>query len=422
MTVQEQASEALGHAGERLAGAEATVRGAISGLNDAIDLAHTTRVEPEAAHGLVTAGATLGVLGEGYLAHEIRAWDAIYGPGRPPASEPGEFRDLHLRPRPLAAPETASSREAAAEALTRAGVQLAQAEIGLEKAFCRLDEAAGFARAAGLPRDAVHGLVTTRASPGVLGSDYLAKEIGVWDTMVASLAEVRADGRVPPEFWELDLRAHAAKGTGCYPAAAAIWQLASSLLPAGHEMREDLDRMITSLRTAARTGQSVTWDGHLVTSRAEPGRVARDTPALDQLQDLHDAARRYPDAPWGRLAMRARADAQYAEWHRHYRDRPEILEEIERFRSEAGDLHAAHPIFLGFLERRIAEKLRGQQGARLQAGAGGPGPAAAAPEAPWLAGISFPGPVQPSPPPRNGRKTSRTAPPPGQRATRGWGR
>jgi hypothetical protein len=130
----------------------------------------------------------------------------------------------------------------------------------------------------------------------------------------------------------------------------------------------------------------------------------------------------FPGAPGGELVMRARADAQYAEWHRHYRDRPEILEEIERLRAEAGDLHAAHPIFLGFLERRIAEKLRGQQGARLQAGAGGPGPAAAAPEAPWLAGISFPGPVQPSPPPLSGRKTSRTPPPPGQRATRGWRR
>jgi hypothetical protein len=418
MTVQEQASEALGRAGERLAGAEADVRGTIRGLNDAIDLAHATGVEPEAVHGLVTARATLGVLGESYLAREIRTWNAIYGPGRPPASQPGELRDLHLRPRPPAAPGAVSSREAAAEALTHAGVQLAKAETGLEKAFCRLDEAAGFAQAAGLPRDAVHGLVTAHASPGVLGSDYLAKEIGAWDTMVASLAEVKSGGRVPPGFWELDLRARAAKGTGGYPAAAAIWQQASDLLPAGHEMRGVLGRMITSLRTAARTGQSVTWDGHLATSRAAPGRAARDEqPDPDQVQDLRDAARRYPGASGGNLVARARADAQYAEWRRDFRGRPEILEDIERLRAEAGDLHAVSPIFLGFLENRIADKLRSERDARRQAG--GPGPAAAGPNAPWLAEITFPGPVQPGPSRLSGRRASRASPPPGRRATRG---
>jgi hypothetical protein len=152
---------------------------------------------------------------------------------------------------------------------------------------------------------------------------------------------------------------------------------------------------------------------HLIdVHHAEPGRLARDTPTLDQVQDLHDVAHRYPGAPWGELIMRARAEAQYAEWDRRYRDRPEILEEIGRFRAEAGDLDAAHPVFLGFLERRIAERLRARRGL--------PGPAAAAAGVPWLAGISFPGPVQPSPTQLSGRKASRTPPPPGRRAAWRW--
>jgi hypothetical protein len=101
---------------------------------------------------------------------------------------------------------------------------------------------------------------------------------------------------------------------------------------------------------------------HLVNEhQAEPDRVTRDAPTQDQLQGIHDAAHRYPDAPWGQVVMQARADAWWAERDRHYRNRPEVLGEIERLRAEAGQWRAAQDAYLESLERRIEAGSPGAQ-------------------------------------------------------------
>ena len=93
---------------------------------------------------------------------------------------------------------------------------------------------------------------------------------------------------------------------------------------------------------------------HLIDEhRAEPDRVARDAPTLKQLQGIHEAAHEHPRAPWGQVVMQAQADAWWAARNRRYRNRPEVLREIERLRAEAGRRRGAQDAHLESLERRV---------------------------------------------------------------------
>lgn len=94
---------------------------------------------------------------------------------------------------------------------------------------------------------------------------------------------------------------------------------------------------------------------HLIDEhRADPGNVARDAPTLEQLRRTHDAARKNPYAPWGQVVMQTRADAWWAERDRQYKNRPEVLAEIEQLRAEAAERNAKINAYFESLERRIA--------------------------------------------------------------------
>jgi hypothetical protein len=95
---------------------------------------------------------------------------------------------------------------------------------------------------------------------------------------------------------------------------------------------------------------------HLIDEhRADPDSVASDAPTLEQLRRTHDAAHRYPDAPWGQIVMQARTDAWWAERDRQYRNRPEVRAEIEQLRAEAAERNARFDAYTGSLERRMRE-------------------------------------------------------------------
>jgi hypothetical protein len=94
---------------------------------------------------------------------------------------------------------------------------------------------------------------------------------------------------------------------------------------------------------------------HLIDEhRADPDSVASDAPTLEQVRRIHDAAHGYPGAPWGQVVMQARADAWWAERDRQYRNRPEVLADIEQLRAEAAERNARLNGYFGSLERRIA--------------------------------------------------------------------
>ena len=95
--------------------------------------------------------------------------------------------------------------------------------------------------------------------------------------------------------------------------------------------------------------------------QAEPDRVARAAPTLDQLEGIHDAAHRYPHASWGQLVVQERADAWWAERDRHYRNRPEVLAEIDRLRAVAGQRRAGEDAYLRSPEHRIEAGSPGAQ-------------------------------------------------------------
>ena len=261
-TVREQAEEALSRAGELLAGGEAGVRDAIVGLNQAIDLAHSAEMTPGLARSLVTRNARLGDIGRFYLAEETSAWEAVYDPSWKPGSTKAgdELAALHARQRPA----SGSSITAAGQALTAAGMQLAQAEDAFETALDRFEDAADFAAHAGVPGTSVHDLVYARETPGPIGGDYVGLTGASWHIYTEEAAVRKAGTQAPATFWDIDLLARAAKGAGRYDNAAAIWQIASSLLPDGHGLRGELDEMVTSLRVAARTGQYVSPVGLLI--------------------------------------------------------------------------------------------------------------------------------------------------------------
>ena len=170
--------------------------------------------------------------------------------------------------------------DAAAQALAAAGRQLAQAENARVEALNRLVDAADFAVHAGLPASDVYSLLPAEpAQDGALST--VAR--------VVDAAARRTAIPVPAEFWPVDLRARAAKCAGGHETAALIWTAARSLLPDGHALCGELDEMVTSLRTAARTGQYVTPDGHLLPLLgAEPHTVA----AARQEGDLSQSAGR----------------------------------------------------------------------------------------------------------------------------------
>ena len=260
--VRDQAEEALRRAGELLAGGEAGVRDAIVGLNQAIDLAHSAEMTPDLARSLVTRNARLGDIGRFYLAEETSAWEAVYDPSWKPGSAKAgdELAALHARQRPAGG----GSMAAVGQALTGAGMQLAQAEDAFETALDRFEDAADFAVHAGVPGTSVHDLVCARETPGPIGGDYVGLTGASWHIYTEEAAARKAGTQAPAAFWDIDLLARAAKGTGRYDNAAAIWLIAGSLLPDGHGLRGELDEMVTSLRVAARTGQYVSSVGLLV--------------------------------------------------------------------------------------------------------------------------------------------------------------
>jgi len=261
-TIQERAEEALSRAGELLAGAEAGVRHAIVGLNQAIDLAHSAEMTPDLARSLVTRNARLGDIGRFYLAEETSAWEAVYDPSWKPGSARAgdELVALHARQRPA----EGGSMAAAGQALTAVGMQLAQAEDAFETALDRFEDAADFAVHAGVLGASVHDLVCAWDTPGPIGSDYVALTAASWNIYTEEATARKAGMQAPAAFWDIDLLARAAKGTGRYDTAAAIWLIAGSVLPEGHGLRGELDEMVTALRAAARTGQYVSPDGRLI--------------------------------------------------------------------------------------------------------------------------------------------------------------
>ena len=172
MNVREQAGEALSRAGELLAAAETGIYDAVTVLNQAIDMACAAGMSPELARSLVTRDAILGAHGDIYLAAEIRDWYWIYDLDWQAAA--AEIDRMHARQRP---PE-GSSTAGTADALTAAGLQLAQAEAAWETALERFEEAASFAVRAGVKSADVHSIVCARAVPRELGSAYLAVTVG----------------------------------------------------------------------------------------------------------------------------------------------------------------------------------------------------------------------------------------------------
>jgi hypothetical protein len=301
----------LTRAVERLAPAEDTLRLAVRGLNDAIDAAHAVGIAPAAAADLVTSAGTLGVLGRRYLDREVRGWEDIYEAGPRPGG-PGdvELLDLHARPRPGASRFGPGSELRVREQLAEAGARLAEAEVSFAEAIGRFDDAADFAQCAAVSQSEAQALVWVGVQAlGAIGREYVSEEVDGWFTGPPhDLADQFADGTEPAAFWEAAWQARAAKGSGDYGVAALAWVQARDLLPAGHTLRASLDGMITSLRTAAGTGQHVTWDGRLLAADfagVTPAPAAGDAATADGV-----SASRAPaplDAPAGALIAALRA-------------------------------------------------------------------------------------------------------------------
>jgi transcriptional regulator with XRE-family HTH domain len=299
-TIRDNAGTAVSRAVEQWAEAQAAMRGAVSALKDAFDLLHGTMITPGQARSLVTVNARHGPVGSIYLDDEesqFSAYDLAFQPaGWSRAAVAAELKRLRAlsemscaelgralgvsratvsnielgktrvsEARVLAWEQAARNAagkvppagvsDVAAQALAAAGRQLAQAEIACDEALNRLVDAADFAVHAGLSPDDVDDLLPAVPDPdGSLSTAFWA----------AGDAARRTAVPVPAGFRDLDLRARAAKLTGDHENAAATWTAARSLLPDGHDLRAELDGMINSLHTAARTGQYVSPDGHLL--------------------------------------------------------------------------------------------------------------------------------------------------------------
>ena len=82
--------------------------------------------------------------------------------------------------------------------------------------------------------------------------------------------------------------------------------------------------------------------------------MARDAPTPDLRGRIHDAAHMYPDASWGEIVMRGRAEAWWEKRELQYQERPEVAAQIERLRAEAvqrnAGQQAAHSETLDALE------------------------------------------------------------------------
>jgi hypothetical protein len=215
----------------------------------------------------VTSTARLGILGQFYLDREVRGWGDIYEAGPQPAGPADlDLLDLHARPRPAARPVPGLELHAAGQ-LSRAGAGLAEAEMAFTVVVARFDDASDFAQCAGVSQDQAQDLVTAAAQTlGPIGRDYVSDDISTsWDTSHPhDLADQLADGSEPAAFWEMAWQARAAKGRGDYGDAAQAWLRARDLLDVSNPLRDGLDGLITSLRTADGTGQYVTWDGRLL--------------------------------------------------------------------------------------------------------------------------------------------------------------
>ncbi len=271
--VQEQASDWLSRAGQRLGEAETGVRDAIAGLNQAIDAAHASGIGPRYARAWANSRAHLGTLGRAYLNREIRSWNDIYESGpRPVSQNDSELLDLHARPRPQAVAFLPGRASFVADTLARAGQELARAETGFDTAYARFSDASDFAQYARVPADQAASLVAALSGPRAeISRELVAAEIDDWDTGITpDLASDLADGTEPPEFWAAAADARAAKGAGDYGAAAASWMLARDQLPPGHLMRDGLDSLISALHTASGAGQHVTRHGYIVHHSTEP--------------------------------------------------------------------------------------------------------------------------------------------------------
>ncbi len=272
-TIQEQAGEALGRAGQRLAAAETGVRDAIAGLNQAIDAAHAAGIGPRYARAMVGSGTHLGMLGRAYFNREIRSWDDIYESGpRPVNQNDSELLDLHARPRPQAPAFSFGWASSVPGTLARAGQELARAETGFDTAYARFSDASDFAQYAQIPAGQATSLVTALSGPlGKISSELVTAEVEDWDASITlDLASMLADGTEPPGFWAAAADARATKGAGDYGAAAASWTLARDQLPSGHLMGDGLDSLISALGTASGTGQHVARAGYIVHHSTEP--------------------------------------------------------------------------------------------------------------------------------------------------------
>jgi GNAT superfamily N-acetyltransferase len=282
-TFEERAREALTRAGEIAAEAEASFRRAITGLNHAIDLAHAAGTMPQTVNRLVTARASLGDAARGYLALEIQEWERAYLPGT--WNSASALSDLHERSlQPGSAP---FSPDAAAEALTDAGIRLAQAEAVLDGALGRLDDALEFALRVGFGTDEMQGLVNPGGHLGPISSQFL-KDAAVtdWDLDGYAYDGEEEGEEIPRKFRDLHLLALAAKGEGDHLAAAAIWETALTHLPNGHSWHPRIGQTITSLRAVTHPGDIVTWDGRLIRSKASVHPAA----SLTDLVHDHEAA------------------------------------------------------------------------------------------------------------------------------------
>jgi hypothetical protein len=305
------ADAVLPRAVERLGWAEDALRLAVRRLNDAIDAAHAAGMAPAAAADLVTSAGTLGVLGRRYLDREVAGWDDIYETGpRPGGPADLELLDLHARPRPGASRFGPGSEMHAPGQLAETGARLAEAEVAFAEAIGRFDDAADFAQCAAVSQSEAQALVWAGVQAlGAIGREYVSEEVDGWFAGPPhDLADQFADGTEPAAFWEAAWQARTAKGSGDYEAAALAWVQARDVLPAGHPLRASLDGMITSLRTAAGTGQHVTWDGRLLA--ADFAGVTAAPAAGDAATEDGVSASRTPaplDAPAGALIAALRA-------------------------------------------------------------------------------------------------------------------
>jgi hypothetical protein len=319
-----RAARALTLSCDLLAWSEQGIRHAAAALNDAIDAAHAAGIPAEAAQGLVTSRATLGMIGRAYLNREIRWWDDIYENGPRPVNQyDTELLDLHARPRPGTPDLPAGWERSVPGALASAGQGLSHAETAFEQAYARFSDAADYAQHAGLTQDQAAALITSRSAPlGRLSRELVTAEAGDWDAAITlDLADELADGTEPAEFWAAARNARSAKGAGDHGAAAAAWTLARGRLPDGHLMRDGLDSLIFALHAARIGGEHVTRAGYIAHHSTTPAR-----PAGWQVQAVREHASRLGDDKQGlRMILSQWSDGEIAAAFDNARDPGEAI-------------------------------------------------------------------------------------------------